>query len=65
MSTTDKMSENLQKYRARLGEIRADWTRSDEAKRQDLEAAYTEARGTHGACEVLGNHGGGGCIADG
>jgi hypothetical protein len=49
MSTTDKMSENLQKYRARLEEIRADWTRSDEAKRQDLEAAYTEARGTHGA----------------
>lgn len=47
MSTTDKMSENLKKYRARLGDIRSDWTRSDEAKREDLEAAYTEARSTH------------------
>jgi hypothetical protein len=47
MNTTDKMSENLKKYRERLEEIRSDWTRSDEAKRQDLEAAYTEARGTH------------------
>jgi len=47
VSTTDKMSENLKKYRARLEEIRADWTRSDEAKRQDLQAAYTEVRTTH------------------
>jgi nitrate/nitrite-specific signal transduction histidine kinase len=46
-TTTEKMSENLKKYRARLEEIRSDWTRSDEAKRQDLEAAYTEARGSH------------------
>jgi hypothetical protein len=47
MSTTDKMSENLKNYRTRLEEIRSDWTRSDEAKRQDLRTAYTEARGTH------------------
>jgi nitrate/nitrite-specific signal transduction histidine kinase len=46
MSTTDKMSENLKKYCARLKEIRSDWTRSDEAKRQDLQAAYEEARST-------------------
>lgn len=47
MSTTDKMSENLKKYRVRLEEVRADWTRSDEAKRQDLQAAYEEAMCTH------------------
>ena len=47
MSTTDKMSENLKKYRARLKEIRSDWTRSDEAKRQDLQAAFEEAHTTH------------------
>lgn len=47
MNTTDKMSEILKRYRAALEEIRSDWTRSDEAKRQDLEAAYSEARGTH------------------
>jgi hypothetical protein len=48
MSTTDKMSENLKDYRVCLEEIRAHW-RSDGAKHQDLEAPYTEARGTHGA----------------
>ncbi len=47
MSTTDKMSENLKTYRTHLEEIRSDWTRSDEAKRQDLQAAYEEARTTH------------------
>lgn len=47
MRTTDKMSENLKRYRADLKEIRSDWTRSEEAKRQDLRVAYTEARTTH------------------
>jgi hypothetical protein len=47
MNTTGKMSENLKRYRADLEEIRSDWTRSHEAKRQDLETAYTEARTTH------------------
>src|SRR5215212_692099 len=47
MSTTDKMERNLQKYRSRVEEIRRDWTRSEGAKRPDLEAAYTEARSTH------------------
>jgi hypothetical protein len=51
MSTTDKMSENLKNYHARLEEIRADWTRSDEAKRQDLQAAYEAARTTHARLE--------------
>jgi hypothetical protein len=43
MSTLDKTSENLKKYRDQLEELRADWTRSDQAKRQDLQPAYTEA----------------------
>ena len=51
MSTTEKMSENLEKYGERLEEIRSDWTRSDEAKRQDLQTAYTEARTTHARLE--------------
>jgi len=49
MSTTGKMSENLRNYRDRLEEIRADWMRSDQAKRQDLQGPYTEAPGAHGA----------------
>ena len=35
-TTTEKMQRNAQKYRERVEEIRRDWTRSDEAKRQDL-----------------------------
>jgi hypothetical protein len=49
MSTTDKMRENIEKFRTRLEEIRSHWTRSAEAKLQDLQAAYTEARVIHGA----------------
>ena len=56
MSTTDKMSENHRNYRDRLEEIRADWTRSDEAKRQDLhheqrwrQFAYSTASGEDSA----------------
>jgi hypothetical protein len=47
MTITDKMRRNAEKYRASLEEIRADWMSSDEGKRVDLEAAYTEARSTH------------------
>jgi hypothetical protein len=47
MRTTDKMGENLKKYRTRLEEIRSDWTRSAEAKRRDLRVAYEEARVTY------------------
>ncbi len=48
MSTIiDKMERNAKRYRERIEEIRRDWTRSEEAKRQDLEAAYSEARSTY------------------
>ena len=43
MSTTDKIGENLKNYGAPLEEIRADWMRSAEAKRQNLQPAYTQA----------------------
>jgi hypothetical protein len=42
MNTTQKR-ENLKNYRLRLEEIRADWMRSGEAKRQDFQPANTEA----------------------
>jgi hypothetical protein len=42
MSTTEKMARNAQNYRERIDEIRGDWTKSDEAKRQDLEAAFAQ-----------------------
>lgn len=51
MNTTEKMQRNVQKYRERLEEIRRDWTMSDAAKRQDIEAAYSEARSTHAQLE--------------
>ena len=45
------ISENLQNNHAsfsrRAQEIRADWTLSDAAKRQELEGLHTEARSTH------------------
>lgn len=48
MSTIiDKMERNAKRYRERIEQIRRDWTRSEEAKRQDLEAAYSEARSTY------------------
>ncbi len=47
MNITEKMQRNAQKYRERIEEIRRDWTRSEEAKRQDLEAAFAEARSTY------------------
>jgi hypothetical protein len=46
-TTTDKMARNAQKYRERLGEIRRDWTLSEAAKRQEIQAAFEEARTTH------------------
>ncbi len=39
MSITEKMTRNAERFRRRVDEIRRDWTRSEEAKRQDLEAA--------------------------
>jgi hypothetical protein len=45
--TTEKMRRNAQSYRTRIEEMRGDWTRSEDAKRQDLEAAYSEAWSTH------------------
>ncbi len=33
---TEKMMRNLESYRERIEEIRRDWTRSEEAKRQVL-----------------------------
>jgi hypothetical protein len=47
MSTTEKMARSAEKFRQRVEEIRRDWTLSDEAKRQGLEAAYSEARSTY------------------
>jgi hypothetical protein len=48
MSTiTEKMQRNAKKYRERIEGIRRNWTLSDEAKRQDLEAAYSEAKSAH------------------
>jgi hypothetical protein len=46
-TTTDEMERNAQKYRERLEEIRSDWTRSEEAKRQEIQAAYEDARSTY------------------
>jgi hypothetical protein len=46
-NTTEKMQRNAKNYSERIEEIRRDWTRSEEAKRQDLEAAYSEARNTY------------------
>jgi hypothetical protein len=34
---TEKMRKNAETYRERIDEIRRDWTRSEDAKRQDLE----------------------------
>jgi hypothetical protein len=52
MSTTPKkMRKNAERYRERLEQVRSDWSRSDEAKRIDLEAAYSEARNAHKAFE--------------
>jgi hypothetical protein len=51
VTTTDKMHKNAKTYHERIEEIRRDWTRSDEAKRVDLEAAYSEASSAHKALE--------------
>jgi hypothetical protein len=47
MNITEKITRNAQKYRERLEEIRSDWTLSDAAKRQEIQAAFEEARTTH------------------
>jgi hypothetical protein len=51
MSITEKMTRNAERFRRRVDEIRRDWTRSEKAKRQDLEAAFAEARSAHKALE--------------
>jgi hypothetical protein len=50
-TTTEKMRENLERYKSKAEQIRSDWTRSDEAKRQDLAALSSEARSTHAHLE--------------
>jgi hypothetical protein len=51
MNITEKMTRNAESFRRRVDEIRRDWTRSEEAKRQDLEAAFAEASSVHKALE--------------
>ena len=47
MTITEKLQNNHASFSRRAQEIRADWTLSDAAKRQELEGLYTEARSTH------------------
>jgi hypothetical protein len=50
-TTTDRMRRNAEKYREALAAIREDWTKSDAAKLQDIEAVFSEARSTHAQLE--------------
>jgi hypothetical protein len=47
VTITEKLQNNHASISRRAQEIRADWTLSDAAKRQELEGLYTEARSTH------------------
>ncbi len=47
MTITEKLQKNHADFSRKVEEVRGDWTMSDEAKRQDLQAAYEEARTTH------------------
>jgi hypothetical protein len=47
VTITEKLQNNHASFSCRPQEIRADWTLSDAAKRQELEGLYTEARSTH------------------
>jgi hypothetical protein len=47
VTITEKLQNNHASFSRRAQEIRADWTLSDAAKRQELESLYTEARSTH------------------
>ena len=51
MTITEKLQKNHADFGRRVEEIRGDRTRSDEAKRQDLQEAYEEARTTHAGLE--------------
>jgi hypothetical protein len=46
VTITEKLQNNHASFSRRAQEIRADWTLSDAAKRQELEGLYTEARST-------------------
>ncbi len=45
--TIEKLQQNHAKYRRKVEQVRADWTLSDEAKRQQLEKVYGEALETY------------------
>ena len=47
MTTQEKMRENLEHYKRRVAEIRADRMLSDEAKRLELGELYSKARSTY------------------
>jgi hypothetical protein len=47
VTITEKLQNNHASFSRRAQEIRAEWTLSDAAKRQELEGLYTEARSTH------------------
>jgi hypothetical protein len=51
MTITDKLQKNHADFSRKVEEVRGDWTRSDEAKRQDLQTAYEEAKTTHARLE--------------
>ena len=46
VTITEKLQNNHASFSRRVQEIRADWTHSDAAKRQELEGLYTEAHFT-------------------
>jgi hypothetical protein len=47
VTITEKLQNNHASFSRRAQEIRAEWTLSDAAKRQELEGLNTEARSTH------------------
>lgn len=47
MTITEKLQNNHASFSHRAQEMRADWTLSDAAKRQELEGLNTETRSTH------------------
>ncbi len=47
MTITEKLQKNHADFSRKVEEVRGDWTRSEDAKRRDLQAAYEEARTTH------------------
>jgi hypothetical protein len=47
VTITEKLQNNHASFSRRAQEIRAEWTHSDAAKRQELEGLNTEARSSH------------------